>query len=335
MRHVKIGITHGDINGIGYEVIMKVLADQKIYDGKTIIVYGSPKAAAYHRKSLDLQNFNFNLINSVDEAAPKRPNIINCVEEEVRVDAGMSTADAGKAAMKALQIATEDLKNGKIDILITMPVNRENIKLAGIDFKSHTDFLAKTFGTTQHSELLINNLMKVCYVSSASSFSAMIKTITKDAILEKIVALNDSLRCDFCVERPKIAVLSLNSEKGEEEKNIISKAVEEAKANGFVTVGPILPEQFFADAEYVKFDGVVGMYRDQVVVPFRTLSYEESVEYSLGLPKVCVSPSMSVEYSLVDKNSAVVTPLLQAIFCACDLLEHREEFAELTKNRLK
>lgn len=335
MRHVKIGITQGDINGIGYEVIMKVLSEQKIYDGKTFIVYGSPKAAAYHRKSLDLQNFNFNLITSVDEAAPKRPNIINCVEEDIRVDVGMSTDVAGKAAMKALQAAVEDLKNGKLDILITMPVNKANVCQSGVDFKNHTEFLAKAFGTTQHSELFVNDAMKVCYVSNSQLISQTAKSITKDAVLEKIVALNDSLVADFGIQKPRIAVLSLNSEKGDEETNVISKAVSDANANGFVTVGPVYPEQFFTNAEYAKYDGIVGMYRDQVVVPFKALSYDDSYLYSAGLPKVCVSPAMSCGYDMVEKNKADETPLLQAIFSACDLLETREHYSELVKNRLK
>lgn len=335
MRHVKIGITQGDVNGICYEVIMKVLAEQKIYDGKTFIVYGSPKAAAYHRKSLDIQNFNFNLITTADEAAPKRPNIINCVEEDIRVDAGMSTEIAGKAAVEALKVAVEDLKNGKIDILISMPVNKQNVNSAGIEFKSHTDYIAKCFGTTQHSELLVNDAMKVCYVSNAPMISQIAKTISQDAILEKIVALTDSLRSDFCLQKPKIAVLALNSVIGEEEKNTITKAVEAANNSGYVTAGPYVTEQFFADAEYSKFDGVIGMYREQVVVPFKALSYEDSFAYSIGFPKVCVEPSMSVDYAKVDKNCSDESALLQAIFSACDLLEKREQYAELSKNRLK
>ena len=335
MRHVKIGITHGDINGIGYEVIMKALAEPKIFDGKTIIVYGSPKVAAYHRKDLDLQNFNFNLITSADEAAPKRPNIINCLTEDVRVDAGMSTNEAGTAAIKALNMAVEDLKNGKIDILVTMPVNKENVQASGVEFQNHTEYLAKALGTTQHSELFVNDAMKVCYVSNNQIVSQITKTITKDAILQKIVALHDSLQVDFGVQKPKIAVLALNGVMGDEETNVISKAVEEAKASGFVTVGPILAEQFFESAEYKKFDGVLGMYREQVVPLFKAMAYDESYCFSLGMPKICVSPAMNVDYNKVEKKCSEATPLYQAIFAACDLLETRERYTELVKNKLK
>lgn len=335
MRHVKIGITHGDINGIGYEVIMKVLSEQKIFDGKTIIVYGSPKVAAYHRKDLDLQNFNFNLITSADEAAPKRPNIINCISEDIRVDAGMSTNEAGTAAVKALNVALDDLKNGKIDILVTMPVNKENVQASGVEFKNHTEYIAKTLGTTQHSELFVNDALKVCYVTNSQTVSQISKTITKDAILQKIVALHDSLQVDFGVQKPKIAVLALNGVAGDEEKNIISKAVDEAKANGFVTVGPVFAEQFFETAEYSKFDGVLGMYREQVVPVFKAMSYDESYCFSLGLPKICVSPAMNVDYANVEKKCSEATPLFQAIFSACDLLETREKYTELVKNKLK
>lgn len=335
MKHIKIGITQGDINGVGYEVIMKVLAEQKMYEGKTVIVYGSPKVAAYHRKSLDLQNFNFNLITTADEAAPKRPNIINCVEEEVRVDVGTATADAGKAAIKALSRAIEDLKADKIDVLIPMPVNKESMRAAGVDFSNHTEYLAKAFGTNQHSELFVNGLMKLCYVSKATNVSQVAKTITKDAVLEKIVALNDSLQVDFGVQKPKIAVLALNSEFADEEKGAIAGAISDAKNSGFVVVGPYLAEEFFADALYKKFDGVVGMYRDQVAVPFKAMSYDNSVEFSLGLPKICIAPTMGVGYAQVEKNCAEESPLVQALFTAADLTEKRDEYAQLTKNKLK
>ena len=335
MKHVKIGITQGDINGVGYEVIMKVLSEQKMFDGKTIVVYGSPKAAAFHRQSLDLQNFNFNLITTADEAAPKRPNIINCIEEEVRVDAGTATADAGKAAVKALNKAVEDLKADKIDVLITMPVNKDSMRAAGVDFSNQTEFLAKTFGTNQHSELFVNGKMKMCYVSKATNVSQIAKTITKDAVLEKIVALNDSLQVDFGVQKPKIAVLALNNEVADEEKGAIAGAINDAKNSGFVVVGPYIAEDFFAEAMYKNFDGVVGMYRDQVVVPFKAMSYDNSVVFSLGLPKICVAPAMGVGYSQVNKNCMEEAPLVQAIFAAVDLAEKRAEYAQLTQNKLK
>ncbi len=335
MRHLKIGITQGDMNGVCYEVIMKVLSDSKVYDGKTFVVYGSPKAAAYHRKSLDLPNFNFNLVTSAEEAAPKRPNIIDCVSEDVHVEPGMPTAESAKAAFQALKTAADDLKNGKIDILITMPIDKESIAKAGIEFQNHTEYLAKTFGTTQHTELFVNDAINVCYVSPAKNIAKVASSITHDAILQKIVALNDSMRVDFGISKPKIAVLALNSEISDEEKNIIVKAVDDAKTNGFVAVGPYLAESFFATAEYKNFDGVVGMYRDQVAIPFKALTYDDSLSFSLGLPKICVSPVMSVDYALVDKNSANEAPLSHAIFSSCDLLYRREQYAELTKNQLK
>ena len=335
MRHLKIGITQGDMNGVGNEVIMKVLSESRIYDGKTFIVYGSSKAAAYHRKSLDLPNFNFNLVASADEAAPKRPNIIDCVTDDLHVEPGMPTAESAKAAFQALKMAGEDLKNGKIDVLVTMPIDKVAIAKAGVDFQNHTEYLAKLFGTTQHAELFVNDAIKVCYVSPAKTIAKVATTITHDAILEKIVALNDSLRVDFCVSKPKIAVLALNSEISDEEKNVIIKAVDDAKASGFLAIGPYLPESFFATGEFKNFDGVIGMYRDQVAIPFKALAYDDSLSFSLGLPKICVSPVMSVDYALVDKNRADESPLTYAIFSSCELLRCREEYAELTKNQLK
>lgn len=335
MKHIKIGITQGDINSTNYEIIMKVLSEPRIFDGKTIVVYGSPKAAAYHRKSIDLQNFNFNLVNSAEEAAPKRPNIINCIAEDVRVDAGMSTNEAGKAAMVAMKAAVADLKRGAIDVLVAMPVNKDNIRGAGFEFDNNTSFLAKEFGTTQQMELLVSESFKTCYVSKCSQVSQISKSITKDAVLEKIVALNDSLRADFCVTKPRIAVLALNGEMGEEEKNAIVPAIEEAKANGFVCVGPYSAEQFFAQGEFKKYDGTVGMYREQIAVPFKALSYDGSLSYTVGLPKLCVSPAVSVDYASVDKNSADESSLSQAIFSVGDIMAKQEQYAELIKNQLK
>lgn len=335
MRHIKIGITHGDINSTNYEIVMKVLSDQKVFEGKTFIVYGSPKVAAYHRKNTDLQNFNFNLISNADEAANKRPNIINCVSEEIRVDAGSATNEAGMATIDAMQAAVNDLKNNKIDILITMPINKESVHAAGFDFTSNTNFLAKEFGSTQQLEILVNSSIKACFVSNNSYISQISKSITKDAILEKIVAFNDALRSDFGKDKPKIAVLTLNSVLGEEEKEQIIPAIEEAKNNGFICVGPYFPEAFFANAEYSKFDGVLAMYRDQIAVPFKAISYEDAISYTSGLPKICVAPSMIVDYASVDKNKADGNPLLQAIFAACDILDSRESFIEITKNQLK
>ncbi|MCQ2606348.1 MAG: 4-hydroxythreonine-4-phosphate dehydrogenase PdxA [Bacteroidales bacterium] len=334
MRHITIGITQGDINSVGFEVIMKVLAESKIYEGKTFIVYGSPKAAAYHKKSLDLPNFNFNVIASASEALPKRANMIDCVGEEVSVDAGMATQEAGKYAMMALHAGFEDLKNNKIDVLITMPVNKDSIQKAGIVFQGHTSFFGKAFNTTQHTDLFVNDAIKTCYVSSASQLFQVVKSITKDAVLEKIVALNDSLRVDFGISKPKIAVLALNAVLGDEDA-AITKAVEEAKNSGFMTVGPYTAEKFFATAEYKNFDGVIGMYRDQVVTPFKALSYDDSYLFSMGLPKICVSPQMSLDYANVGKNNADESPLLCAIYSAYDLLKQREEYAELIKNQLK
>lgn len=335
MKHIKIGITQGDINSTNYEVIMKALSDQKIYDGKTIIVYGSSKVAAYHRKNIELQNFNFNLISNADEAAPKRPNIINCVSEEIRVDAGSVTNEAGMATIDALQAGVNDLKNNKIDILISMPINKESIRTAGFDFTSTTNYLAKEFGSTQQMDFYVNSAIKACYVSNNPYISQISKSITKDSILEKIVACNDALRSDFCIDKPKIAVLTLNAELGDEEKNQIIPAIEEAKNTGFTCVGPYFSESFFANAEYTKFDCVLAMYRDQIVVPFKAISYEDSISYTSGLAKICVVPSMTVNYASVDKNQAEETPLLQAIFAACDIYQNRESYAEITKNQLK
>jgi len=335
MKHVRIGITQGDINGIGYESLMTMLAEQKMYEGKTFIVYGSSKVASFHRKSLDLPNFNFNLITSAEEAAPKRPNIINCVDDEIRVDVGMATVDAGRAALASLRQAVADLKDGKIDILVTLPVDKDVVRSAGIDFTTHTTYMAQALGTTQQIEFFLGEGLAACAVTDETRISKVPQSITKDAIIAKIVAMHDTLCSDFGKVKPKIAVLSLNAEISDEEKNVIIPAIEETKNSGYITVGPYMAENFFTNADYARFDGVVAMYRDQIVTPFMALSYDSSIVYSAGLPYVVASPVMSVGYATVGKNCADDMPLKQAVFAACDILEERERYIELTKNQLK
>jgi 4-hydroxythreonine-4-phosphate dehydrogenase len=341
MGNIRIGITHGDINGIGYEVIMKALSDVRVTEGKTIIVYGSPKAAGFHKKSLDLPTFNFNLINSAEEANPKRPNIINCVDAEIRVDAGNSTIEAGKASYEALKVAVADLKSNKIDVIVTAPINKKNIHEAGFDFPGHTEFFASEFQSPNHVMLLMNDMMKIGVVAGHIPVSEISKYITKARILEKLDVLHNSMISDFGIRKPRIAVLGLNPHAGDEgllgkeEEEIIIPAIKEARDKGIMALGPYAADGFFGSGEFSKFDVILGMYHDQALAPFKALAFDTAVNVTVGLPIVRVSPGHGTAYNLVGQNVASELSMIQAIFTACDIFESRTNYQELVKNQLK
>lgn len=341
MKHIRVGITHGDINGIGYEVIMKALNDPRVTEGKTIIVYGSPKAAAFHRKAIELQNFSFNLIKSAQEANPKRPNIIDCCDAEVKVEPGVSTIDAGKAAFQALKAAVTDLKNNAIDVVVTAPINKKNINEAGFEFPGHTEFFASQFNAPQHVMVLMNDVMKVGVVAGHIPVSEIASFITKDRILQKLELLNSSMISDFGIRKPRIAVLGLNPHAGDdgllgnEEQSIIIPAIQEARNKGIMALGPYAADGFFGSGEFAKFDVILGMYHDQALAPFKALAFDNAVNVTFGLPIVRVSPGHGTAYNLVGQNQASELSMIQAIFTACDIFQARSEYSNLTANQLK
>ena len=342
MKNIRIGITHGDINGVGYEVIMKALSDTRVIEGKTIIVYGSPKVAAFHRKSIpELQAFNFNLITTADEANPKRPNIIDCVSGDIRVDAGNSTVEAGKAAYEALKVAVKDLKENKIDVIVTAPINKKNINEAGFDFPGHTEFFASEFNSPNHVMLLMNDVMKIGIVAGHMPVSQISSFITKDRILEKLQVLHSTMISDFGIRKPRIAVLSLNPHAGDsgllgsEEETIIIPAIKEARDKGIMALGPYAADGFFGAGEFSKFDVILGMYHDQALAPFKALAFENAVNFTAGLPIIRVSPGHGTAYNLVGQNQASDMSMVEAIFAATDIFESRTNYQELIKNQLK
>jgi len=340
-KNIRIGITHGDLNGIGYEIIMKSIADPRIFDGKTIIVYGSAKAAAFHRKNSEIENFNFHQINNADEAQQKRANIINCVDADIKVDAGKSTVEAGKASIEALQAAVADLKNNKIDVVVTAPINKKNITEAGFDFPGHTEFFAKEFGGSNHVMLLMNDLLKIGIVTGHMPLSEVPKHVTKENILSKLEVLHNTMMRDFAIRKPRIAVLGLNPHAGDngvlgsEEQDIIIPAIAEAREKGIMALGPYAADGFFGAAEYKNFDMVLGMYHDQALAPFKALDFESAVNYTAGLPIIRVSPGHGTAYNIVGKNEASEHSFLNAMYTACEMFQMRTMYDESAKNQLK
>ncbi|MBL7110344.1 MAG: 4-hydroxythreonine-4-phosphate dehydrogenase PdxA [Bacteroidales bacterium] len=339
-QKIKIGITQGDINGIGYEIIIKSLLDPRIFEICTPIVYGSLKVAAYHRKALDIENFSLTSIKSPDEANTKRANIINCVDDDVRVELGKSTEIAGEASYTALIRAVEDLKANKLDALITAPINKYNIQSDKFSFAGHTEFLKDYFESKDALMLMVSDLLKIGLITAHIPLSEVPSVITEELVLNKIKLLNDSLIRDFGVRKPKIALLGLNPHAGEEgmigheEKDIILPAIAKAKEDKIYCFGPYPADGFFGSGDFRNFDGTLAMYHDQGLIPFKSLVMDEGVNYTAGLPIIRTSPAHGTAFDLAGKNEASPKSFLKAIYTACDIHHNRQFFTEINKNPL-
>jgi 4-hydroxythreonine-4-phosphate dehydrogenase len=339
---IVIGITHGDLNGIGYEVILKSLAEPMMTDFFIPVIYGSSKVASFYRKQLELQNVNLNIINSVEELNPKRINIINCTNDELKIDVGQSTPEAGKAAYDALAMATEDLKRGALDALVTAPINKKNIQSESFHFPGHTEYLEENFGTgTPALMLLLNDVMRVAVVTGHIPVNDVPKAITADAIKERLLVFNKCLKNDFSVVGPRIAVLGLNPHAGDdgvigkEETEVIIPALKAAEKEGVLCFGPYPADGFFGSGHFSKFDGILAMYHDQGLIPFKTIAMENGVNYTAGLSVIRTSPAHGTAYDLAGKNIASEDSFRQALFTAVDIYENRKLNKEISANPLK
>ncbi len=341
-ERIVIGITHGDINGIGYEVMLKTLSEPMVTEFFIPIIYGSPKVASFYRKNMDIQNFNLNIINSVEDLNPKKVNIINCADDDVKVELGQSTPEAGKAALKALEMATADLKRGALDAFVTAPINKENIQSDTFHFPGHTEYLEENFGTGKPAlMLLINDVMRVAVVTGHIPISKVPQAITAELIKEKLLVFNTCLKKDFNIIRPRIAVLGLNPHAGDkgvignEESEIIVPALKMAEKEGVLCFGPYPADGFFGSGHFSKFDGILAMYHDQGLVPFKALSMENGVNYTAGLSIIRTSPAHGTAYDLAGKNKASEESFRQAIYMAYDVYHTRKLNAEISANPLK
>jgi len=340
-QNIKVGITQGDVNGIGFEVIMKTLSDQEIYDNFTPIIYGSPKVAAYHRKALNIQNFSLNNIKVAAEAHPKRVNIVTCCDDNTRVELGKSTSESGKAAFEALKLAVDDLKNGEIDVLITAPINKKNIQSDEFAFPGHTEFLEQIAGEGKALMLLVANNFRVGVVAGHVPISEVSSYITKELILEKLRILNNSLKHDFTIRRPRIAVLGLNPHAGDngllgkEELEIITPAIEEANAEGIYAMGPYAADGIFGSEAISKFDAILAMYHDQGLAPFKALAFDSGVNYTAGLPFVRTSPDHGTAYDIAGQDKANPDSFRAAIYLALDIYRNRMIYKEISSNPMQ
>ncbi|NLO71204.1 MAG: 4-hydroxythreonine-4-phosphate dehydrogenase PdxA [Porphyromonadaceae bacterium] len=338
---LKIGITQGDINGIGYEVILKAFSDSRVLEIFTPIIYGSSKVAGYYKKALELPNVNFNIILNADQVHTKRINLINCTDEDVKIEVGRSTPEAGKAAFAALDRATYDLENGKIDALVTAPINKNNIQSDNFSFPGHTEYLEEKFGAESSSlMMLVSDYLRVAVVTGHIPLKDVSSAITKDLIIKKLSILNDSLKKDFTLVRPRIAVLGLNPHAGDngligsEEEEVIIPAINESFDNGILCFGPYAADGFFGSDKFMKFDGVLAMYHDQGLIPFKSMAMDNGVNFTAGLPIIRTSPDHGTAYDIAGKNQASELSLLQAIYLACDIHKNRAFHEEINANPL-
>jgi 4-hydroxythreonine-4-phosphate dehydrogenase len=337
---IRVGITHGDFNGIGYEIIMKTFQDARMLEMFTPVIYGSSKIASYYRKTFDMADINFNLIKKADYANPKRVNIINCYENEVKIEVGKQSAIAGELAFYALEKAIEDLNKHKIDVVVTAPINKYSIQSDKFNFKGHTEYFAGKYNTKDYLMLMIGAKLRIGTVTGHIPLSDVPKFITIDLILEKIRVMNKALQMDFGITKPKIAVLGLNPHAGDEgligkeEIEIIRPAIQKAFDEKILTFGPYPADGFFGSSNFSTFDGILAMYHDQGMLPFKALSFEEGVNFTAGLPIIRTSPAHGTAFDIAGKNLASPDSFRQAIFEAIDIFNRREIYKSLIKNPL-
>ncbi|HPO48044.1 MAG: 4-hydroxythreonine-4-phosphate dehydrogenase 1 [Bacteroidetes bacterium ADurb.Bin057] len=338
---LKIGITQGDINGVGYEIILKTLADNRILENAVFIIYGSSKVAAFYKKQLEMDNLNFNIVRKAEEANPRRINIINCCNDEIKVEMGVPTKEAGEAAFKALEAATDDLKNGIIDGIVTAPINKATIQSERFNFNGHTEYLQSKFDQNESLMLLVSERLKVALATNHEPINAVAGLLTEELLLKKLTLLKKSLQRDFMIRQPRIAVLALNPHAGDdgligkEEINIIAPAVKKANEEGIICVGPLAADGFWGSSELTHYDAVLAMYHDQGLAPFKAIAMNTGVNFTAGLPIVRTSPDHGTAYNIAGKNLADENSFRQAVFAVFDIVKNRDLYDEINENPLQ
>ena len=338
---LKIGITQGDINSISYEVILKNLAIPELYEPHAVVLYGSPKVAAYHKKNLDL-NLALKTVESANDAAYGAVSVINCNEEDVKVDLGQATKVAGLAAFQALEKACADLKAGLIDVLVTGPINKSCIQSESFHFPGHTEYLEDVFADGQPGlMLMVCDKMRVAVATGHIAIDTLPQQLTMDLIMQKARLLNKSLVYDFAIQRPRIAILALNPHAGDEgligkqEQEVLIPAIEQLQQEGIYCYGPYPADGFFGSDKYKLFDGVLAMYHDQGLIPFKALSEGRGVNFTSGLPIVRTSPAHGTAYDLVGQQTADESSFREAFYLAIDVYRNRERYEEMYRHPLR
>lgn len=337
----KIGISTGDLNGIGIEVVMKTFEDERMFDYCIPILYGSSKALSYHRNVYKKEDFKYNIINHPDSAKEGILNVLNCWEEQISLNLGIPDETQGIYSLKALEQVAQDIKKDLIDIIITAPVNKKHISISKPGFSGQTEFFQQEFGAKESLMMLVSDTMRMGLVTNHVPIKDVVSTLSAELIVKKIKMMNRSLKRDFLIDRPKIAVLALNPHAGDEgvigfeDDDLIRPVIKVTNENEQVMVfGPYAADGFFGSSTYRQFDGILAMYHDQGLVPFKALSFGQGVNFTAGLPYVRTSPDHGTAYDIAGKMIAEHDSFRKAVFDGIDILNNREKFDEMHENPL-
>lgn len=337
-RRIKAGITIGDYNGVGAETIVKLLEDDRIFKYCDIVIYGQKPILNFYAKSLKVQNFLLNEVSDTQKLNAKIGNVINCFEEQVHIQPGTATDDAGAKALLCLNRAVEDLIAKQIDVLITAPINKQTVAVHEPDFKGQTEYIAEKTGSGNSLMLLADENLRIGLATNHVPVKDVASKIDAASLLQKLETLYKSLQQDFMLHKPRVAVLGLNPHSGDngligkEEKDIIAPMVQKARNQGMIVLGPFPADGFFGAGHYTQFDGILAMYHDQGLVPFKTIAFNQGVNYTAGLNVVRTSPDHGTAYDIAGKGIASCDSLRAALFMAIDIHKNRLEYAEMTAN---
>lgn len=325
----RIGITLGDFNGIGPEVVIKAIADNRLLSIITPVVYGSAKVISYYKKQLGIEEFNYTQVRNRGQFAPKSINVINCWEDSLEINPGKASPQSGKAAFTALKQACEELKDGIIDALVTAPIDKQSIHSEEFPFAGHTGYLTQFFGSTDSLMFMVSDTLRVGLVTEHIPVKDIASAVTKERIEGKLKIMEQSLRKDFGISKPRIAVLALNPHAGDnglignEDDQIIKPVIADQKNKGKLVYGPFPADGFFAAGNHTKYDAILAMYHDQGLVAFKSIAFEEGVNFTAGLSVVRTSPDHGTAYSIAGKNLASEASIRAAIYSAADIFKRR------------
>jgi 4-hydroxythreonine-4-phosphate dehydrogenase len=333
-----VGISIGDLNGISIEVILKTFEDKRMLEFCTPVLFGATKVISFHKKALGLET-PVQGITSMNQLNHNKINVLNIWKEEVKIELGSATKESGLYAAKSLEIAVKNLKENKIDVLLTAPINKENIQSDTFNFPGHTEFLEANL-EGKSLMILMTDELRIGLITGHIPISDVAKTITPELIKAKVETMHTSLKKDFGITKPKIAVLALNPHCGDkgvigkEDDEIIRPTIQEIKDSGKLVFGPYAADGFFGSETYKQFDGVLATYHDQGLAPFKALSFGKGVNFTAGLSHVRTSPDHGTGYDIAGKNEAKPSSFKEALFTAIQIFKNRNEFSELTKNQL-
>jgi len=335
---IVVGISIGDLNGIGIEVILKAFQDKRMLEFCTPVLFGATKVVSYHKKALNLE-VPVHGITNIDQINPNKINILNIWKEEVKIDLGKATKESGTYAAKSLEAATNHLKENKVDVLITAPINKENIQSDSFNYPGHTEYLEANL-EGKSLMILLTDELRIGLITGHIPLAKVAETITPELIKEKVDTMHESLKRDFGIVKPKIAVLSLNPHCGDngvigkEDDEIIKPTVQEIATSGKLVFGPYAADGFFGSKTYKQFDGVLATYHDQGLAPFKALSFGKGVNFTAGLNHVRTSPDHGTGYDIAGKNLANSSSFTEALFTALQVFNCRNDYKEITKNPL-